>query len=233
MKRTSTHISVVLDRTGSMEPIRDDVIGGFNALIEDQQRLEGTASLTLVQFDSEDPYEVIHHFALLEEVPRLTRETYVPRAATPLLDAIGRCIIDLDLGLSRMAPEERPENVVVVIITDGRENSSKEFRRDGIVKMVNDRQERSGWQFVFLSADLDAIEDAKSYGMQEAAIIAYDRTAQGVMGVMRSSSDRISELRKGTAKKIAFNRDDRDRQESEKRRGGRERAEPKAPGPDS
>lgn len=219
MKRGYTHISVILDRTGSMEPIRDDIIGGFNTFLEDQRQLPGMASLTLVQFDSENPYEVVHHFTLLEAVPPLSRTTYVPRAATPLLDAIGRGINDLDTTLAAMADAERPEHVVVIIITDGQENSSKEFRKDTIVKMITERQKRWGWQFAFLSADLDSINDAMTYGMHEAAIIAYDKSSQGVGDVMKSSSSRIADLRSGLSSNIFFKQSDRAKQDNEKKRG--------------
>ena len=91
-----THIAVILDRTGSMESIRDDTIGGFNAFLNEQKQQPSKATLTLVQFDSQDPYEVIHQVKTIKEVPELTKETYVPRATTPLLDAIGRGINDLE-----------------------------------------------------------------------------------------------------------------------------------------
>jgi len=214
-----THISVILDRTGSMEPVRDDIIGGFNTFLEDQKQQPGLATLTLVQFDSEEPYEVLFHFAPLEDIPGLSRDTYVPRAATPLLDAIGRGINDLDQVLGGMAPEERPMHVIVVIITDGQENASREFHRKDIIKMITEHSEKDGWQFAFLSADLGAMRDAVSYGMQEASIMAYDKSTKGVRDVMRSSSDRISDLRRGTKDRLAFNQEDRARQKSEKRRG--------------
>ena len=108
IKNDYTHISVILDRTGSMESIRDDTIGGFNAFLGEQKAQKGKATLTLVQFDSQDPYEVVHRFKPIKEVPELTRETYVPRATTPLLDALGRGINDLEKSLADMAKKDRP-----------------------------------------------------------------------------------------------------------------------------
>jgi hypothetical protein len=105
MKDDYTHISVILDRTGSMQTIRDDTIGGFNAFLEDQKKQPGQATLTLVQFDSEDPYEVIHDFKPIADIPPLTRETFVPRASTPLLDAMGRGINDLEKRIADL-PEQ-------------------------------------------------------------------------------------------------------------------------------
>ena len=114
------HITVVLDRTGSMQDIRDDVIGGFNGFLAAQQAEPIPATLTLVQFDSQDPYEVLHAARPIAQVPPLTAETYVPRASTPLYDAIGRGILDLEATVARLPEAERPAKVVFVIVTDGR-----------------------------------------------------------------------------------------------------------------
>ena len=135
MRQDYTHIAVILDRTGSMESIRDDTIGGFNTFLKKQKAEPGTATLTLVQFDTQDPYEVIHQFKPIGEVPELNRETYVPRASTPLLDALGRGVNDLEKNLSEIKEEERPSKVIVIIVTDGQENSSREFRKEQIEAM--------------------------------------------------------------------------------------------------
>ncbi len=146
MREDYTHITVVLDRTGSMESIRDDTIGGFNAFLNKQKAEPGTATLTLVQFDTQDPYEVIHRFESIDQVPELNRETYVPRASTPLLDAIGRAIGDLEQSLAGLKKEDRPSKVVVVVVTDGQENSSREFRRDRIEEMIVTAQVAPPWR---------------------------------------------------------------------------------------
>src|SRR6185436_3857887 len=101
MKNDYTHISIILDRSGSMASIRDDTIGGLNSFLRDQKGQPGTATLTLVQFDTQDPYEVIQHFTPIDEVPQLTRESFVPRGGTPLLDALGRGVNDLDETLNQ------------------------------------------------------------------------------------------------------------------------------------
>jgi len=163
-----THISIILDRTGSMEDIRDDVIGGFNAFLETQQKGKGKTTLTLVQFDTQNPYEVIHQMKPIQEVPKLTRETYVPRASTPLLDALGRGINDLEKSMA--------DKIILVVITDGQENSSIEFNKAQIAKMIKERQEKDNWQFVFLSADLDSFDDAGDYGCNKGSSMADDKT---------------------------------------------------------
>ena len=218
MKADYTHISIILDRTGSMEAIRDDTIGGFNGFLKTQKAAPGMATLTLVQFDSQDPYEIIHRFKALAQVAELTRETFVPRASTPLLDAMGRGINDLEKSLADLKEAERPARVVMVIITDGQENASREFRKDQIERMIREKQEKSAWQFVFLSADLHAIGDAIQSGVPSASVMAHDLTAGGVGAAWASLSRSISEYRAGFQKDVSFTEEDRAQQESEKKR---------------
>jgi len=218
MKDGYTHISVILDRTGSMETIRDDTIGGFNAFLNAQKGAPGLASLTLVQFDSQDPYEIVYHFKPLAEVPELTRETFVPRANTPLLDAIGRGINDLEKSLADKTEAERPSRVVMVLITDGQENASREFRKDQIEKMIKEKQEKAAWQFVFLSADLDAIGDALASGVRAASTLAHDKDSRGVGAAWAALSRSVSDYRSGNKEDVSFSDEDRSEQKIEKKR---------------
>jgi hypothetical protein len=218
MKNDSTHIAVILDRTGSMETIRDDTIGGFNAFLNAQKAAPELATLTLVQFDSQDPYEVVHHFKPLADVPELTRETFVPRANTPLLDAIGRGINDLEKSLADITEPERPSRVVMVLITDGQENASREFRKDQIEKMIKEKQEKAAWQFVFLSADLDAIGDALASGVRAASTLAHDKDSHGVGAAWAALSRSVSDYRSGNKEDVSFSDEDRSEQKIEKKR---------------
>jgi hypothetical protein len=213
-----THVSVILDRTGSMQSIRDDTIGGFNTFLNEQRRQPGKATLTLVQFDSQDPYEVIHRIRSVGEVPELTQATYVPRANTPLLDAVGRGINDLEKCLFDMEPSERPGKVIFVVITDGQENASREFRRDQILKMIKDKEEHYGWQFVFLSADLDAVDDAAKQGFQPRFSLAFDKTGKGTRDAWGSVSEKIAKVRMSKVRDAAFTDEDRRKQKSERKR---------------
>ena len=213
-----THIAVILDRTGSMESIRDDTIGGFNSFLNEQKQQPSKATLTLVQFDSQDPYEVIHQVKTINEVSELTRETYVPRATTPLLDAMGRGINDLEKCLADMKEGDRPVKVVFVVITDGQENASREFQRDQILKMINEKEKQSGWQFVFLSADLDAINDALNQGFQAAGAMSFDKTGPGARNAWASVSQNISDYRSSRSQGVSFSDEDRKKQKSEGKR---------------
>jgi hypothetical protein len=218
MKDGYTHIAVILDRTGSMESIRDDTIGGFNAFLNAQKAEPGLATLTLVQFDSQDPYEIVYQFKPMAEVPELTRETFVPRASTPLLDALGRGINDLEKNIADMPEEDRPSRIVMVIITDGQENSSREFRKDQIEKMIREKQEKSAWQFVFLSADLAAIGDALATGMPAASVLAHDKDGHGTQAAWASLSRSIAAYRSGNKEDVSFTDEDRAKQNIEKKR---------------
>ena len=218
MRRDYTHISVILDRTGTMEAICADTIGGFNAFLKQQQAEPGYATMTLVQFDSQDPYEVLQRLQPLSNVPELTRATYVPRASTPLLDALGRGIIDLELSLTQMPDAERPARIVMVIITDGQENASREFRKEQVAKMIKSKQEQFDWQFVFLSADLAAITDALASGVRAASAIAFDKNVQGTQAVWHSTGQRVAAFRAGVAERVEFTEEDRAQQQADKAR---------------
>jgi len=209
MKKDYTHITVVLDRTGSMESIRDDTIGGFNAFLNKQKTEPGTATMTLVQFDSQDPYEIVHRFKPIAEVTELTRESYVPRASTPLLDAIGRAINDLEHSLTELKADDRPAKVVMVVVTDGQENSSREFRKDQIEKMIKEKTEKNDWQFVFLSADLAAIGDAKAVGFFANAVLLYEKSSKGSADAWASLSNQTSAYRSSRKGKLGFDPGDR------------------------
>src|SRR6185437_887189 len=114
-----TDITIVLDRSGSMEVIADDTVGGFNQFLKEQKKVPGKALLTLVQFDHE--YQFVHQAVPIGSVPLLTRKTYVPRGSTALLDAIGRAINETGQRLAALPEPERPGNVIVMILTDGLE----------------------------------------------------------------------------------------------------------------
>ncbi|MDP6418779.1 MAG: vWA domain-containing protein [Candidatus Krumholzibacteria bacterium] len=210
MKKNKTHVSIVLDRTGSMEPLRDDTIGGFNAFLNKQKKENGEATLSLIQFDSQDPFEIVHDFLAIKEVPELTRETFVPRAATPLLDAIGRSILDLERQLRLAKEQDRPSKVVVAVITDGQENASQEYSKDQIRKMI-DEKSADDWQFVFLSSDLDSYDESLSYGFRQDARLHMSR--DGYHTAFQSLADSVSYFRCNDASSMVFSEEDQKKQD--------------------
>ena len=204
MNTDSTHITIILDRSGSMESIRDDTIGGFNAFLAAQKAEPGEATLTLVQFDSQDPYEVVHSFAPLVEIPELTRKVFVPRGGTPLLDAMGRGINDTELRIAGFPEEDRPSRVVFAVITDGQENASEEFRKEQVEKLIRVRTEKDDWQFVFLSADLASIGDAVALGIDAGSCFSFRSNAVGTASAWSALSGGVSAFRNARKKKIGF-----------------------------
>ncbi len=218
-EKESIHISVVLDRSGSMSAIKDDIIGGFNQFLQQQQKAYGErATLTLVQFDGHDPFEVIHSFKPLSETPLLTADTYVPRGSTPLLDAVGRNIQNLGNWLANRKPEDRPGRVVVVVVTDGCENASREFRLEQVRHMIEEKEALLGWQFIYLSSDLDAVTEAIGTGFQGKAVMSYDRTKDGVREAWSSTTDRVIAFSMRDEPDVCFKETDRAKQRSESRR---------------
>jgi len=170
-----------------------------------------------VQFDSQDPYEVLQDTQPLGLVPRLTRETFVPRGGTPLLDAMGRLVNDVEAKVARLKEGSRPEHVVLAVITDGQENQSREFTRAKVAEMLK-AKEVQGWKVVFLSADLDAINDAMDQGVSFARSMAFDKTARGTADALGAFSAKLMAMRSSEASDILFDAVDRAKQDIEKRR---------------
>lgn len=147
MNKNYTEIAFILDRSGSMDVCRDAAIAGFNLFLDEQQRTEGLAKLTLVLFD--DEYLVPINALPVAEVIALDHETYVPRGSTALLDAIGRTVDDLGTRLAAMPEKNRPGQVIVAILTDGLENSSQSWTWKQIARVIKHQTEQSKWTFLF------------------------------------------------------------------------------------
>ena len=186
MKADLTDITVVLDRSGSMETCRTDAEGGLNAFVDDQKTKPGDARFTLIQFDTE--YEFVHRAIPLRDVPKCT---LTPRGRTALLDAIGRGIAETGERLKAMTEDQRPGLVVMVIVTDGQENSSREFTKLQIRAMIERQQTAYKWQFTFLGANQDAFAEAAQLGLPQAVVANYARPA----AAFKCASDNVSRMR--------------------------------------
>lgn len=170
-KKDLTEIVFILDKSGSMWSIKDDAIGGFNNFIEEQKKTDGEAKVTLVLFssswDGDKPsYEIIYEAKDIKNVEPLTNETYKPSGSTALLDTIGHLIDNMGSRLNNTNEEERPENVVFAILTDGQENSSKEFSRKTVFEKITHQTNTYNWQFIYLGANQDAISEAGNLGIK-------------------------------------------------------------------
>jgi hypothetical protein len=142
-------------------------------------------------------------------VPELTRETYVPRATTPLLDALGRGINDLEHSLSELEEDARPSKVVFVVVTDGQENASRESEKAQIESMIKEKSEKNDWQFVFLSADLAAVNDATDVGIRIDSVLLFARDSEGSDAAWDSLAARVSDYRAERRSRIEFDQSDR------------------------
>ena len=203
-------ITVVLDRSGSMSCIRDDTIGGFNSFLKDQKATPGEDLLTLIQFD--DKYETMHDAIPLSEVEPLTESTFVPRGSTALLDAIGRTINATGARLAKMDEKDRPEKVIFVIITDGHENASREFiSRQKIFEMVTHQTEKYDWQFMYLGANQDAIDEGRKFGIARDSSMSYAATSGGSTKSWEAVSRSVRSRKSGmTVKDCSFTDKERD-----------------------
>jgi Mg-chelatase subunit ChlD len=188
MRKDFTDIMLVVDRSGSMEAIRQDAMGGVNRFILDQAEKPGEAVLTLVQFDTE--YEFVHRAKPIKGVPEYV---LTPRGGTALLDAVGRAINETGERLAAMPEANRPGLVVFVVMTDGEENSSREFRKSQIKEKISHQQDKYGWQFVFLGANQDAFAEAGAMGMQAQA--AANFTPGKVLHAMAAASASVGRMR--------------------------------------
>ena len=190
-----TDITIVLDRSGSMDVVRADTIGGFNAFLAEQKAEPEAANLSLFQFDN--LYETVHSVRPLQDVPELTPQTFVPRGSTALLDAIGRTINETGARLAAMPEAERPGKVLLVIMTDGEENSSQEFTRPQIFDMITHQRDVYNWQIAFIGANQDAIAVGASIGIPASNSLNYAHTGEGALTANRAMSAATTKYRKG------------------------------------
>lgn len=212
---TPIHVAVVLDRSGSMATIADDMVGGFNTFLAEQRRTPGHCAVTLVQFDGPDPFEVLVDGVPLAEVTDLDRSRYVPRGNTPLLDAVGRMIAQVD---ARQAADP-DEDQIVLVITDGLENASREFDLATVRRLIEERRAK-GWAFVFLGADQDAFTEGGRLGASAANRIVWEKTRAGSKQLWEDTSDAVASQRArsktermATSERLWEERERRDRED--------------------
>lgn len=193
MNENLVEIVCVIDRSGSMESIRSDAIGGFNAFLKGQKEVEGEARLSLVLFN--DTYELVQERVDINAVSPLDEKTYVPGGSTAMFDAIGRTIDDVGNRLSETPEEERPGKVIVAILTDGLENSSRVYTSYKISDMIRHQQEAYNWDFMYLGANQDAIAEAQKISIRAQDVTSWDSDAEGTHTAYRMMGASVSERR--------------------------------------
>ncbi len=195
MKENLTELVFILDRSGSMSGLETDTIGGFNSMLKKQKKESGEAFVTTVLFD--DKYEVLHDRYDIKGVNLLTEKEYYVRGSTALLDAIGITINNIGKALSDTKEEDRPGKVLFVIITDGMENSSREFSYEKVKKMVEHQKSKYSWDFIFLGANIDAIKTANSFGISADMATNFVSDSAGTQLNYKIVSEVVSSFRKG------------------------------------
>jgi hypothetical protein len=184
-----THLYVLLDRSGSMQSIRQDIVGGFAAFVAEQQAAIGECRMTLARFDNE--YEQVFADLPIAQVGPLVLE---PRGSTALLDSMGRLVVDAGARLAALPAHERPGTVVVAVMTDGYENASREWTHASIKALIDQQTGTYGWQFLYMGADQDAIEVGRGLGI--AADHAMTWTRGSAKAAMHASSAMVADLRR-------------------------------------
>ena len=194
MKKGLTEIVFILDRSGSMSGLEKDTIGGFNSLIEKQKKEDGQCLVSTVLFDYDS--DVIHDRVDIHMVNPLTEKEYFARGSTALLDAIGGTIRHIGNVHKYAREEDRPEKTLFVITTDGMENSSRQYTYSKVKQLVQRQKEKYGWEFMFLGANIDALETAESFGIDRDMAVDYKNDAAGPALNYQVLSDTIKSVRR-------------------------------------
>lgn len=203
-----TQITFVLDSSGSMSAIEDDTKGGFNSFVGEQREEEGTATVTLYDFNTE--VTLLYEAIPIAETPKLTNENYTPGGQTALHDALSTAIKGTDDQVQTLPDSDRPENVIVVTLTDGKENAS-ETPQGQVRELVEQYREERDWEFLFIGANQDAALTAEQMGMDSDKSLNMSPSGEGAQAAYDSTSQAISNARE-TGQTGGYDESDRQRQ---------------------
>lgn len=192
-KNNKTELVFILDRSGSMGGLEKDTIGGFNSLIEKQKKQDGKCYVTTVLFDHE--YEMIHDRIELDNIKPMTEEDYYVRGCTALIDAIGTTISHIANIHKYARRSDVPEHTMFVIMTDGYENASHKYSSDRVKKMIEKEKKKYGWEFLFIGANIDAVETAGKFGIESDRAVNYNADSQGTSVVYDTVGDTVCNVR--------------------------------------
>lgn len=193
MKNNITELVFILDRSGSMSGLERDTIGGFNSMLEKQRKQDGDCYVSTVLFDNVS--EVLHDRIKLDSVPQMTDRDYTVRGSTALIDAIGGAIHHIGNIHKYARPEDVPEHTMFVITTDGMENASCRYSSDEVKKMIERQKEKYGWEFLFIGANIDAVETARRYGIGADRAVNYNADSKGTKVLFDAVSETVCCMR--------------------------------------
>lgn len=200
MKKDLTEIVFILDRSGSMAGLEDDTVGGFNSMLEKQKKEAGEALISTILFDHEQ--KVLHDRADVKTVSPLTRNDYIVRGSTALLDAVGNAIRHVDLVHKYIRKEDVPEKTMFIITTDGMENASRSFTRAQIREMIEAHKKQKGWEFLFMGANINAEETAESIGIGAERAVTFINDKLGTALNYEVLSDTLSCMRSSPTRAV-------------------------------
>lgn len=192
-KNNITELVFILDRSGSMAGLESDTIGGFNAMIDKQKQQDGGCYVSTVLFDSES--QVLHDRVELAHIPLMTDRDYTACGCTALIDAIGGAIHHIGNIHKYARPEDVPEHTMFVITTDGMENASRLFTSKQVKKMIEYRKKKHGWEFLFIGANIDAVETAARYGINKDRAVNYNADHEGTRVLYETVADCVCCIR--------------------------------------
>ena len=187
----------ILDRSGSMHGLEKDTVGGFNSMIKKQQAQEGECYVSTVLFDSRS--EVLHDRIRLDDVPEMTEKEYAVGGSTALIDALGGAIKHIKTVHKYARPEDVPTHTMFVITTDGHENASYIYSGSDVKKMIEEQKEKFGWEFIFIGANIDAVDTAARYGIDESRAVNYNADGEGTRIVYDSVANAACSFRAHSA----------------------------------
>ena len=193
MKKNLTELVFILDKSGSMSGLEKDTIGGFNSLLDQQRKVDGECVITTVLFDNR--YELLHDRIDIRAVQPITGKEYFVGGSTALLDAIGKTIHKIGTVQKNTTEDYRAEKVMFVIITDGEENASRNYSFAQIRQMIQHQKERYGWEFIFLGANIDAVETAGRFGIDADRAVDYVPDGEGTELNFRMMSETVATFR--------------------------------------
>ncbi len=177
MRKGLTEIIFILDRSGSMAGLEGDTIGGYNSMLDRQKKEDGEAIVSTVLFD--DRSEVLHDRVSLDKMDHITEQAYYVRGCTALLDAVGGAVKHIATVHRYAREEDRPEKTLFIITTDGMENASRHYDYEKVRDMVERQKEKYGWEFLFLGANIDAIQVAGRFGIQKEYAVNFECDSEG------------------------------------------------------
>jgi len=193
MKKGLTEIVFILDRSGSMSGLEADTIGGFNSMIQSQKNEEGKAVVSTVLFD--DRTEILHDRKKLKKIEPITTEDYYVRGSTALLDAVGGAIRHIVRVHKHLPKDERPEKTMFIITTDGMENASRKYDYKQVKRMIEHEKKKYHWEFIFLGANIDAVEVAERFGVSRKRAARYECDSAGTTLNFKAMSKMVSAVR--------------------------------------